>query len=64
MPNMRHNHFLAFIYNALGIPVVAGVLVAMFGMKALLNQIIAAAKSFRSVSFVANALRLRCTRLN
>jgi Cu+-exporting ATPase len=64
MRNIRQNLFFAFIYNTLGVPVAAGVLVPLFGMAALLNPMIAAAAmSFSSVSVVTNALRLRHTRL-
>jgi Cu+-exporting ATPase len=65
MRNIRQNLFFAFIYNLLGVPVAAGVLVPIFGMLALLNPMIAAAAmSFSSVSVIANALRLRSTALN
>lgn len=58
MRNIRQNLFFAFFYNALGIPVAAGVLYPFFGL--LLSPIIAAAAmSFSSVSVIANALRLR-----
>jgi P-type Cu+ transporter len=58
MRNIRENLFFAFIYNALGIPIAAGVLYPFFGV--LLSPIIAgAAMSFSSLSVVANALRLR-----
>jgi Cu+-exporting ATPase len=58
MRNIRQNLFFAFVYNALGVPVAAGVLYPVFGI--LLSPIIAAAAmSFSSVSVVANALRLR-----
>ena len=58
MRNIRQNLFFAFIYNALGVPVAAGVLYPMFGI--LLSPIIAAAAmALSSVSVVANALRLR-----
>ena len=58
MRNIRENLFLAFIYNALGVPIAAGVLYPFFGL--LLNPIIAsAAMSFSSVSVIFNALRLR-----
>jgi P-type Cu+ transporter len=58
MRNIRQNLFFAFVYNALGIPVAAGVLYPFFGI--LLNPMIAgAAMSFSSVSVIANALRLR-----
>ncbi len=62
MRNIRQNLFFAFIYNALGVPIAAGVLYPFFGM--LLSPIIAAAAmSFSSVSVVTNALRLRRVRL-
>ncbi|MDO8502018.1 MAG: copper-translocating P-type ATPase [Gemmatimonadaceae bacterium] len=58
MRNIRQNLFFAFIYNALGVPIAAGVLYPFFGV--LLSPIIAAAAmSFSSVSVVGNALRLR-----
>jgi Cu+-exporting ATPase len=58
MRNIRQNLFFAFIYNALGVPIAAGVLYPFFGL--LLSPIIAAAAmSFSSVSVVTNALRLR-----
>jgi Cu+-exporting ATPase len=58
MRNIRQNLFFAFIYNALGIPIAAGVLYPLFGL--LLSPIIAgAAMSLSSVSVIANALRLR-----
>jgi len=58
MRNIRQNLFFAFIYNALGVPIAAGVLYPAFGL--LLNPMIAAAAmSFSSVSVVSNALRLR-----
>jgi Cu+-exporting ATPase len=64
MRNIRQNLFFAFIYNALGVPIAAGVLVPLFGMQALLNPMIAAAAmSFSSVSVIANALRLRAAKL-
>jgi len=60
MRNIRQNLFFAFGYNMLGVPVAAGVLVPIFGLKALLNPMIAAAAmSFSSLSVVSNALRLR-----
>ncbi|HEY3395933.1 MAG TPA: copper-transporting ATPase, partial [Lacipirellulaceae bacterium] len=62
MWNIRQNLFFAFVYNALGVPVAAGVLYPFFGV--LLSPIIAgAAMSFSSVSVIANALRLRNVRL-
>ena len=58
MRNIRQNLFFAFIYNALGVPLAAGVLYPAFGL--LLNPMIAsAAMSVSSVSVIANALRLR-----
>ena len=58
MRNIRQNLFFAFIYNALGVPVAAGVLYPLFGI--LLSPVIAsAAMSFSSVSVISNALRLR-----
>lgn len=60
MSNIRQNLFFAFFYNALGVPIAAGVLVPIFGITALLNPMIAAAAmSFSSVSVIANSLRLR-----
>jgi Cu+-exporting ATPase len=57
MRNIRQNLFFAFVYNALGVPIAAGVLYPAFGL--LLSPIIAAAAmSFSSVSVVMNALRL------
>jgi P-type Cu+ transporter len=58
MRNIRQNLFFAFFYNALGVPLAAGVLFPVFGL--LLNPMIAAAAmSLSSVSVIANALRLR-----
>jgi len=58
MRNIKQNLFFAFVYNALGVPVAAGILYPAFGI--LLSPIIAAAAmSFSSVSVVGNALRLR-----
>lgn len=58
MRNIRPNLFFAFVYNALGVPVAAGVLYPAFGL--LLSPIIAsAAMTFSSVSVIGNALRLR-----
>jgi Cu+-exporting ATPase len=62
MSNIRQNLFFAFIYNAAGIPIAAGILYPAFGL--LLSPIIAAAAmALSSVSVVGNALRLRVTRL-
>ncbi|MBP1763684.1 MAG: heavy metal translocating P-type ATPase [Firmicutes bacterium] len=62
MKNIRQNLVFAFIYNALGIPVAAGVLYPFFGL--LLSPIIAgAAMSLSSVSVIGNALRLRGIKL-
>lgn len=58
MRNIRQNLFFAFIYNALGVPVAAGILYPFFGI--LLSPILAAAAmAFSSVSVIGNALRLR-----
>lgn len=58
MKNIKQNLFFAFIYNALGVPIAAGILYPFFGT--LLSPMIAAtAMSFSSVSVIANALRLR-----
>ena len=62
MSNIRQNLFFAFIYNALGIPVAAGLLYPFFGIL-LSPMIAAAAMSFSSVSVIANALRLRAAKL-
>ena len=62
MNNIRQNLFFAFIYNAAGIPIAAGILYPHFGI--LLSPIIAAAAmSLSSVSVIANALRLKVTTL-
>jgi P-type Cu+ transporter len=62
MRNIRQNLFFAFIYNAAGIPIAAGILYPSFGI--LLSPIIAAAAmALSSVSVVGNALRLRVVRL-
>ncbi len=62
MHNIRQNLFFAFIYNALGIPIAAGLLYPFFGL--LLSPMLAgAAMSLSSVSVITNALRLRKARL-
>ncbi len=62
MRNIRQNLFFAFIYNAAGVPIAAGVLYPFFGI--LLSPIIAAAAmSFSSVSVISNSLRLRRAKL-
>jgi Cu+-exporting ATPase len=58
MRNIRQNLFFAFIYNALGVPIAAGVLYPVFGLL-LSPMIAAAAMTFSSVSVISNALRLR-----
>jgi Cu+-exporting ATPase len=58
MRNIRQNLFFAFVYNALGVPLAAGVLYPAFGIL-LSPMIAAAAMSLSSVSVIANALRLR-----
>lgn len=62
MRNIKQNLFFAFIYNALGVPIAAGVLYPVFGLL-LSPMIAAAAMSFSSVSVVGNALRLRKIKL-
>jgi Cu+-exporting ATPase len=63
MGNIRQNLFFAFVYNALGVPIAAGVLYPWTGV--LLNPMIAAAAmSFSSVSVIGNALRLRRADIN
>ena len=62
MRNIRQNLFFAFVYNALGVPVAAGVLYPVFGML-LSPMLAAAAMSLSSVSVIANALRLRTLKL-
>jgi P-type Cu+ transporter len=62
MRNIRQNLFFAFVYNAVGVPIAAGVLYPVFGI--LLSPIIAAAAmALSSVSVIANALRLRKVRI-
>ena len=58
MRNIRQNLFFAFVYNALGVPLAAGILYPAFGL--LLSPMIAAgAMSLSSVSVIGNSLRLR-----
>jgi cation transport ATPase len=62
MRNIRQNLLFAFVYNAIGIPIAAGVLYPAFGV--LLSPIVAAlAMSLSSVSVIVNALRLRALKL-
>jgi Cu+-exporting ATPase len=63
MRNIRQNLVFAFAYNAIGIPVAAGVLYPAFGL--LLSPMVAAlAMSLSSVSVIGNALRLRGLKLD
>ncbi|RED16672.1 heavy metal translocating P-type ATPase [Parasphingopyxis lamellibrachiae] len=62
MRNIRQNLFFAFVYNALGVPLAAGILYPVFGLL-LSPMIAAAAMSLSSVSVIGNALRLRRARL-
>jgi Cu+-exporting ATPase len=62
MANIKQNLFFAFIYNAFGIPIAAGVLYPHFGLR-LSPMIAAAAMSFSSVSVIGNALRLHRARI-
>jgi Cu+-exporting ATPase len=62
MRNIRQNLFFAFVYNALGVPIAAGVLYPFTGLL-LSPMIAAAAMSLSSVSVIGNALRLRAVRL-
>ncbi|HSK08989.1 MAG TPA: copper-translocating P-type ATPase, partial [Vicinamibacterales bacterium] len=62
MANIKQNLFFAFVYNALGVPLAAGVLYPVLGLL-LSPMIAAAAMSFSSVSVIANALRLRGARI-
>ena len=62
MGNIKQNLFFVFVYNVVGVPIVAGVLYPFFGI--LLSPIIAAAAmSFSSVSVITNSLRLRNVRM-
>ncbi len=62
MRNIRQNLFFAFFYNAVGVPIAAGLLYPFFGL--LLSPIVAAAAmALSSVSVIANALRLRAIRI-
>ncbi len=62
MSNIRQNLFFAFIYNAAGVPIAAGILFPVFGI--LLSPVIAAAAmALSSVSVIGNALRLRSARI-
>ena len=63
MRNIKQNLVFAFVYNALGVPLAAGVLYPAFGML-LSPMIAAAAMSLSSVSVVSNALRLRNVELD
>ena len=58
LENIRQNLFFAFVYNAIGVPVAAGILYPVFGLL-LSPMIAAAAMSLSSVSVIGNALRLR-----
>jgi P-type Cu+ transporter len=62
MRNIKQNLFFAFVYNAAGVPIAAGVLYPVFGLL-LSPMIAAAAMSFSSVSVIVNALRLRNVRV-
>jgi Cu+-exporting ATPase len=62
MSNIRQNLFFAFVYNAAGVPIAAGILYPVFGLL-LSPMIAAAAMALSSVSVVGNALRLRTTSL-
>jgi Cu+-exporting ATPase len=62
MANIRQNLFFAFVYNAAGVPIAAGVLYPFFGLL-LSPMIAAAAMALSSVSVIGNALRLRQLKL-
>jgi Cu+-exporting ATPase len=62
MANIRQNLFFAFVYNAAGVPIAAGLLYPFFGI--LVSPVLAAAAmALSSVSVIGNALRLRAQRL-
>ena len=62
MRNIRQNLFFAFVYNAIGVPIAAGVLYPVLGI--LLSPVIAAlAMALSSVSVIGNALRLRTVKI-
>ena len=63
MRNIRQNLFFAFVYNAAGVPLAAGILYPLTGLL-LSPMIAAAAMSLSSVSVIANALRLRTVDLD
>jgi Cu+-exporting ATPase len=60
--NIKQNLFFAFLYNALGVPIAAGVLYPLFRIQ-LTPELAAAAMALSSVSVVGNALRLRAARV-
>ena len=62
MRNIKQNLFFAFVYNALGVPIAAGVLYPFTGLL-LSPMIAAAAMSLSSVSVIGNALRLKTVKL-
>jgi Cu+-exporting ATPase len=63
MRSIRQNLFLAFVYNAAGVPVAAGVLYPFFGVT-LSPAIVAAAMALSSVSVIGNSLRLSSARIS
>jgi len=62
MKNIRQNLFFAFVYNALGVPIAAGITYPLFGLQ-LSPMLASAAMAISSVSVIVNALRLRHARL-
>ena len=65
MRNIRQNLFFAFVYNSLGVPLAAGILVPFIGLQAMLHPMLAAAAmSLSCVSLITNALRLRQVKLS